>query len=265
MSFSRSRRVAVAPPDRSTPYSPDGPSVGAHRAMSSVLPPNRTPPASWENQYAPGMLRDPPGSQRSLIDSTGTTGGNTIPLGQRFRRLVLAVSDDVLIVPRVPRARWLSLHVGWTLMDRLVLRWLRHFRAIRRDERGAAAAELVLAMPLLFLLILLIAQFTLYLHASHIAQAAASEALSVTRVEGGTVGAGQSDAQRILSQLASGPLQDPHVTVTRNATNVTVQIDGAVTAVVPFLHLTASGEADGAVERFVPADAVTRSSQSNNG
>ena len=171
----------------------------------------------------------------------------------------------VLIVPAAPHARWLGLHVGRTLMDGRALRWLCRWRAIRRDERGAATAELVLVMPLLFLLILLIAQFTLYLHASHIAQAAASEALSVTRVEGGTVDAGQTDAQRILSQLASGPLQDPHVTVTRNAINVTVQIDGAVTAVVPFLHLTVSGEADGAVERFVPADAVTPSSQPSKG
>ena len=50
--------------------------------------------------------------------------------------------------------------------------------------------ELVIATPLLLLLVLLIAQFALYMHATHIAQAAASEALSEARVSGGTAAAG---------------------------------------------------------------------------
>lgn len=118
------------------------------------------------------------------------------------------------------------------------------------DERGAATAELVLATPLLLLLIMLIAQFTLWLHATHIAQAAASQALSATRVQSGTIAAGDTEAQRVLSQLGRGPLHNPRVTVTRDPAQATVHIEGSVTNVVPFLSLTAAGDAVGPVERF---------------
>jgi Flp pilus assembly protein TadG len=123
---------------------------------------------------------------------------------------------------------------------------------LRTNERGSVTVELVVAMPLLMLLILLIAQFTLYLHAAHVAQAAAAEALSVARIEGGTSATGQADAQQMLKQLASGPLRDPHVTVARGATAATVEIQGTVTAVIPFVDLTVTVDSAGPVERFVP-------------
>lgn len=126
------------------------------------------------------------------------------------------------------------------------------FRRLWTDERGAASAELVLAMPLLLLLLLVIAQFTLWLHATHVAQTAASQALAVTRVEGGTAASGQAEAERFLRQLGSGPLQSPHTIVSRSLDEASVQVEGTVTAVVPFLTLTAVGEASGPVERFVP-------------
>lgn len=126
------------------------------------------------------------------------------------------------------------------------------FRRLWTDERGAASAELVLAMPLLLLLLLVIAQFTLWLHATHVAQTTASEALAATRVEGGTTASGQAAAERILHQLGSGPLHSPHTTVSRNRDEASVHVEGTVTAVVPFLTLTAVGDASGPVERFVP-------------
>ncbi len=128
---------------------------------------------------------------------------------------------------------------------------LRKFRRLWTDERGGASAELVFAVPLLLMLLLLIAQFALWLHATHVAQAAASQALSATRVEGGTVAGGQAEADRILRQLASGPLHDPSTNVSRGPTEASVHVEGTVTAVVPFLTLTASGHASGPVERFV--------------
>ncbi|WP_291408864.1 TadE/TadG family type IV pilus assembly protein [Actinophytocola sp.] len=134
--------------------------------------------------------------------------------------------------------------------------------ALRRpwtDERGAATTELVLAIPLLLLLLMLIAQFALWMHATHIAQAAASEALSATRVEGGTVAHGQAEADRILQQLGGGPLHSPHASVTRGPADASVHVEGTVTAVVPFLTLTAVGDAAGPVERFVPMDYGFRS------
>ena len=78
-----------------------------------------------------------------------------------------------------------------------------------RDERGAVTAELVIVMPLLLTMVLVIAQWTLWAHATHIAQATASEALSAARVHGGTVAAGQAHAQHVLDQLGHGPLIGP--------------------------------------------------------
>jgi len=124
-------------------------------------------------------------------------------------------------------------------------------RRLRDDERGSATAELVIATPVLLLLILLIAQFALYMHATHIAQAAASQALSATRVHGGTTAAGNGEAQRILSQLGSGSLQETAVETHRGSTQASIAITGNTTSILPFIRLTVHAEAVGPVEEFL--------------
>lgn len=125
----------------------------------------------------------------------------------------------------------------------------------RRSDRGAGAAELVIAVPLLMLLILLIVQFAIWAHASSIAQATAEEALAAARVQGGTAAAGQQRAAQVLGQIGSSVLVSPHVLVTRTAGTVTVQITATVEEVLPIpglsfpVHVTVTGP----VERFVPA------------
>lgn len=121
---------------------------------------------------------------------------------------------------------------------------------LRADECGATTAELVLVTPLLLVLIMLIAQFALWLHATHIAQAAAAQALSVTRVQGGSVTNGKIQADQVLQQLGGGPLRNPHTEVSRDLTQASVHVEGTVTAVLPFLTLRATGDAVGPVERF---------------
>src|SRR5262249_42864944 len=104
-------------------------------------------------------------------------------------------------------------------------RWARARAALRRlraDQRGAGMAELVVATPLLLMLILLTAQSALARPASHLAQAAASEALSAARVSGGSAAAGSTEGQRVLAQLGSGPLQGTSVNVQRGATQASV-------------------------------------------
>jgi Flp pilus assembly protein TadG len=122
---------------------------------------------------------------------------------------------------------------------------------LRTDEQGAGSIELVVATPVLLLLILLIAQFALYMHATHIAQSAASQGLSATRVEGGSAAAGSAEAQRVLSQLGSGPLQASSVNAQRGATHASVTISGSATTILPFVTLTVQVEAVGPVERFI--------------
>jgi Flp pilus assembly protein TadG len=123
---------------------------------------------------------------------------------------------------------------------------------LRNDQRGAGTVELVIATPLLLLMILLIAQFALYMHATHIAQAAASEALSAARVSGGSTAAGNTEGQRILAQLGSGPLHGTSVDVQRGSTQASVTITGTATSVIPFMAFTVHAEAVGPVEKFTP-------------
>jgi Flp pilus assembly protein TadG len=122
----------------------------------------------------------------------------------------------------------------------------------RSCRRGTASAELVIAAPVLLLMLLLIVQFALWSHATHIAQSAAARALDTARVQDGSADAGTASAQRILDQLAKGPLRDSIIHTDRTATTVTVQIRGTASAVVPFLRLPVHAEAAGPVERFEP-------------
>ncbi len=126
-----------------------------------------------------------------------------------------------------------------------------------RGDRGAGAAELVIAVPLLMLLILLIVQFAIWAHASSVAQATAEEALAAARVQGGSAAAGQQRAAQVLGQIGSAVLISPRVSVTRTAATATVQITGTAEEVLPVpgmalpVHITVTGP----VERFVPATA----------
>jgi Flp pilus assembly protein TadG len=119
-----------------------------------------------------------------------------------------------------------------------------------RDERGAATAQIVIATPVLLFMLLVIVQFAIWSQATHVAQAAASQALEATRVAGGTSETGQTEAQNVLDQLDTGPLAGSTIHVTRTATTATVSITGTAESIVPFLHLPVHAEASGDTEQF---------------
>jgi Flp pilus assembly protein TadG len=119
-------------------------------------------------------------------------------------------------------------------------------------ERGAVTAELVIATPLLLLALLTIIQFALWSHATHVAQAAAAEALGAARVQNGTAAAGHAAGRQLLDGLAQGPLRSSQIEVMRTATSASVTVRGEVAAVLPGVHLHVHAEAAGPVERFVP-------------
>ncbi|HVK20005.1 MAG TPA: TadE/TadG family type IV pilus assembly protein [Actinokineospora sp.] len=125
------------------------------------------------------------------------------------------------------------------------------WRSALVNDRGSVSAELVLVIPLLLFLLLLIVQFALWSHATHVAQAAASNGLAVARAQNGSADLGSAAAQRVLDDLAGGPLVDPAVTAHRDNTTASVHITGTASAVVPFLRLPVHAEAAGPVERFV--------------
>ena len=121
---------------------------------------------------------------------------------------------------------------------------------LRVDERGSASAELVVAMPLLLLMLLGIVQFAVWSHATHIAQAAASQGLAATRAHNGTAGAGQIAAQQVLDQLADGPLTHPHIQVHRGIETASVRISGRAAQVIPLIRLPVRAEAAGPLENW---------------
>ncbi|WP_156093962.1 TadE/TadG family type IV pilus assembly protein [Lentzea aerocolonigenes] len=150
-------------------------------------------------------------------------------------------------------------HCGW------LLRFL-------KEDRGAASADLVLFTPLLLLALLTFVQFALWSHATHIAQAAASQGLAATRAHNGTTAAGTASARQLLDQLAQGPLTGASASAERTTESASVRITGTASAVVPFLRLPVHAEAAGPVERFVPnvygfrnSEAVVGGNQSGGG
>jgi Flp pilus assembly protein TadG len=122
--------------------------------------------------------------------------------------------------------------------------------AAMRGERGAATAQIVIATPVLLFMLLVIVQFAIWSQATHVAQAAASQALEATRVAGGTSETGQTEAQNVLDQLDTGPLTGSTIHVTRTATTARVSITGTAESIVPFLHLPVHAEASGDTEQF---------------
>lgn len=124
------------------------------------------------------------------------------------------------------------------------------------DDRGSATVEAVIVLPALLLALLVLVQIALWSHATHIAQAAASRALGVARLHGGTASGGAEAARRVLDRLADGPLTGAEVQVDKNHEEVSASVRGKATRVVPFLELPVHARAAGPVERVLPVRAT---------
>ena len=132
---------------------------------------------------------------------------------------------------------------------RLAARWR---RASTRPDAGAATAELVIAMPLLMLIIMFVIQAGVWMHATHVAQAAATRAASVAAAYQSSATAGQQAGTDTLAAIGHTILQDPTVTVIRTATEVRVEITGTAEAVVPGVHWPVRAVVVRPVEIFIP-------------
>ncbi|RAG86213.1 pilus assembly protein [Streptacidiphilus pinicola] len=123
-------------------------------------------------------------------------------------------------------------------------------------DEGSATVETALAMVLLMLLLMGIVQFALVEHASHIAKAAAANALAQAQTEDGTAADGNGAGAQALAQLGGDVLQHARLTVVRTSDQVTAVVHGQVLSVFPGLHLPVTAHAAGPVERVTaPASA----------
>lgn len=117
-------------------------------------------------------------------------------------------------------------------------------------ERGGASVELAIAVPALLLMLLLVVQFALWYHASHVVTAAAQQGLTAAQHERGSSAAGNAAAWGFLHAAGRRVVESAEVAVTRGADVTEVEVRGFAVAVVPGFHLPVSGHADGPSERF---------------
>ncbi len=121
-----------------------------------------------------------------------------------------------------------------------------------RDEVGAASAVAVLVFPALLLAIMLIVQFSLYLHAASVAEAAAQDAAAAARQAHGSEVAARAAAGQALGTLGPRMLSGTNVVVQRGPATARVVVTGQVASLVPGLSLRVRESAEGPVERYVP-------------
>jgi Flp pilus assembly protein TadG len=117
-------------------------------------------------------------------------------------------------------------------------------------EKGAATTQLVLVMPLLLLMVMLILQFGLWYHGSHVAVAAAQEGARAARLEGGTAAQGEARARTFLGALGREVVGEAEVVATRNDEVARVEVRGLSVAVLPGFRLPISAVSEGSVERY---------------
>lgn len=119
-------------------------------------------------------------------------------------------------------------------------------------DTGAVSVELVIATPLLITMLLVVIQYALWAHASHIAATAARRGADAARAYGATPTAGSDAAQITLDQLGDTVLTATHVQLDARPETVTITVTGTAVSLLPGISLPVTGHATGTVERFTP-------------
>ncbi len=130
----------------------------------------------------------------------------------------------------------------------LTARW-RRLRDTR--DRGDATVEAVIIVPVIVVLTLLVVQFVLVWHGRHVAQAAAQTAARSAAAYQAQPDVGQAAGDEYLAEVAPNLLPGRSVTVTRDATAVTVIVTADVLTVIPFAGFHIQEQATAPLEMFV--------------
>ena len=133
-----------------------------------------------------------------------------------------------------------------------------HARRMRRcggrGDRGSAAVELVLLAPVLMFLIFIVVQAALYMHARHVALAAAQQGARIARAsapsDATAIDAARTGTYAYLQQLGPNVVSDPSVTVTRIGGEASVRVTAHAVSILPGIHLTVVEVSRGPVEQF---------------
>ena len=123
-------------------------------------------------------------------------------------------------------------------------------RLRRRRERGSASLEMVILMPVLFLVLFTGVQGALFYHARSLAIAAADSGAAAAAREHGTASAGVAAASQFVKDVAGDSLSQVAVSGTRTATIATVTVRGTSLTVIPGWTLKVTHTATHRVERI---------------
>jgi Flp pilus assembly protein TadG len=125
-------------------------------------------------------------------------------------------------------------------------------RLLPRDDRGAA--EMLFAIPLMFVMLLGILQYGLWAHAHHRAQAIATEALAAGRAFEATEQDGRERGQALAEDLGSTVLADTRIQVQRRDGTTHVDVEGTSIGLLPGWSPTVAVTLTGPIEQPYQAD-----------
>jgi Flp pilus assembly protein TadG len=101
-------------------------------------------------------------------------------------------------------------------------------------ERGSASVQIVVLMPVLFLLVFVGMQAAMIYHGRTVAIAAAEEGARAAAAQNAGAGAGQATASAFVASAGGdGVLRGVSVSSSRGATAATVVVTGTTLSVVP--------------------------------
>jgi hypothetical protein len=115
------------------------------------------------------------------------------------------------------------------------------------SDRGSASVAIAIVFPAVALLFLALAQAVMLAAAHQVAAASAEEGLRIARAHDHTLEQGRNAA--IAFARHEPVLTGPAVTVSGTVT-ITVTVRGRAPSLLPGVHLSTSGTAAGARERF---------------
>jgi hypothetical protein len=125
---------------------------------------------------------------------------------------------------------------------------MRRLRRRLAADRGSTTVEMVGYTAVMLAALLVGVQAAVWGLAELACRYAASHALQVTRVQGGTAAAGHADAATVLASIGGNLVSGPDISATRGVATASVTVKGYVIQVVPFLRLPVGATATGPVE-----------------
>lgn len=109
----------------------------------------------------------------------------------------------------------------------------RALRAWRQGERGDGPVSAAIIVPIILTITFTVIQVGMYYHARNVVAAAAQVGVEDARAYGASSGAGQSSAQRYLTEVAPTLLEGTSVTSTRSGSTARVSITASSPSLVP--------------------------------